>query len=48
MGMVGFVKSLVDDTADKLTALGGRLFAPRTVEWISINGNFAILKKSAG
>lgn len=48
MGMVGFVKSLVDDTADKLTALGGRLIAPRTVEWISINGNFAILKKSGG
>jgi hypothetical protein len=45
-GMVGFVKCLMDELANRpITVRGSHITHPRRIEWMHINRSFAILKK---
>jgi hypothetical protein len=44
-GMVGFIKSLVDETSGRSPRLGTAALHPRTIEWLHVHQSMVVVKK---
>jgi hypothetical protein len=45
-GMVGFIKSLVDETSGRSPRLGTAALHPRTIEWLHVHQSMVVVKKA--
>jgi hypothetical protein len=45
--MVGFVKSLIDETSGRSPRLDAPALHPRTIEWLHVHQSMVVVKKAA-